>query len=63
MYKIRLLDVIERSEDESNETLMSRVEISISQELNIPTSNITKNDKVCFFLVLNDNYDKFLSFY
>lgn len=45
-YNNRLLEVIQRSEDESNETLMSRVEIAISQELNISTSNITKNDKV-----------------
>lgn len=45
-YGFRLLKVIERCEDESNETLMSRVEIAISQELNISTSNITKNDKV-----------------
>jgi len=50
MYNIRLLEVIKRSEDESNETLMSRVETSISQELKISTSNITKNDKVLFLL-------------
>lgn len=42
----RLLKVIERSEDETNEALMSRVEVAISLELNISTSNITKNDKV-----------------
>lgn len=48
MYNFRLLKVIKRSEDESNETFMSRVEIAISQELNISTSNITKNDKVLF---------------
>jgi ancient ubiquitous protein 1 len=44
-FEYKLLEVIQRSEDESNETLMSRVEIAISQELNISTSNITKNDK------------------
>jgi len=38
--------VIQRSNDESDEALMSRVEKAISQELNISTSNITKNDKV-----------------
>lgn len=42
----RLLNVIEKSEDDTNETLMSRVEVAISLELNISTSNITKNDKV-----------------
>lgn len=44
-FEYKLLEVIKRSEDESNETLMSRVETSISQELKISTSNITKNDK------------------
>lgn len=44
-FEYQLLKVIKRSEDESNETLMSRVEVAISQELNISTSNITKNDK------------------
>lgn len=46
MHNFRLLEVIERSEEESNESLMSRVQIAISQDLNISTSNITKNDKV-----------------
>lgn len=44
-FEYKLLEVIKRSEEESNETLMSRVEIAIAQELNISTSNITKNDK------------------
>uniref|UniRef100_A0A2S2PA69 Lipid droplet-regulating VLDL assembly factor AUP1 n=1 Tax=Schizaphis graminum TaxID=13262 RepID=A0A2S2PA69_SCHGA len=44
-FEYKLLEVIQRSNDESNETLMSRVEKAISQELNISTSNITKNDK------------------
>lgn len=61
-YEYKLLDVIQRSEDESNRTLMSRVEIAISQELNISTSNITKNDKdeykKKYFLELAENARK-----
>ncbi|CAH1713864.1 unnamed protein product [Aphis gossypii] len=44
-FEYKLLEVIQRSNDESDEALMSRVEKAISQELNISTSNITKNDK------------------
>lgn len=61
-FEYKLLEVIQRSEDESNETLMSRVEIAISQELNISTSNITKNDKEDYkkkyFLELAENARK-----
>ncbi|XP_001946551.1 ancient ubiquitous protein 1 [Acyrthosiphon pisum] len=61
-FEYKLLEVIRRCEDESNETLMSRVEIAISQELNISTSNITKNDKEeykkKYFLELADNARK-----
>ncbi|XP_060879953.1 lipid droplet-regulating VLDL assembly factor AUP1-like [Metopolophium dirhodum] len=61
-FEYKLLEVIQRSEDESNETLMSRVEIAISQELNISTSNITKNDKEeykkKYFLELAENARK-----
>lgn len=58
MYNFRLLKVIKRSEDESNETFMSRVEVAISQELNISTSNITKNDKVLFKFFYNNNIEQ-----
>jgi len=44
-FEYKLLEVINRCEEETNETLMSKVELAISQELNISTSNITKNDK------------------
>ncbi|KAF0771420.1 ancient ubiquitous protein 1-like [Aphis craccivora] len=44
-FEYKLLEVIQRSNDESDEALMSRMEKAISQELNISTSNITKNDK------------------
>ncbi|XP_025193768.1 ancient ubiquitous protein 1-like [Melanaphis sacchari] len=44
-FEYKLLEVIQRSKDESNETLMFRVEKAISQDLNISTSNITKNAK------------------
>lgn len=57
MYNFRLLKVIKRSEDESNETFMSRVEVAISQELNISTSNITKNDKVLFKFLYNNKFE------
>ncbi|XP_022161901.1 ancient ubiquitous protein 1-like [Myzus persicae] len=61
-FEYKLLEVIQRSEDESNETFMSRVETAISQELNISTSNITKNDKVeykkKYFLELAENARK-----
>ncbi|XP_015380526.1 PREDICTED: ancient ubiquitous protein 1-like [Diuraphis noxia] len=61
-FEYKLLEVIKKSEDESNETFMSRVEIAISQELNISTSNITKNDKneykKKYFLELAENARK-----
>ncbi|KAL5234135.1 hypothetical protein ACI65C_001545 [Semiaphis heraclei] len=61
-FEYKLLEAIQRSEDESNETFMSRVEIAISQELNISTSNITKNDKndykKKYFLELAENARK-----
>ncbi|VVC37403.1 Ubiquitin system component Cue [Cinara cedri] len=62
IFEYKLLNVIERSEDETDESLMSRVEVAISQELNISTSNITKNDKKeyekKYFLELAENAGK-----
>ncbi|XP_050536031.1 lipid droplet-regulating VLDL assembly factor AUP1-like [Daktulosphaira vitifoliae] len=47
-FEYKILPVVERLKDDSNETMMSRVEIAISQELKISTSNFTKSDKAEF---------------
>lgn len=46
MYNSRLLEVIEKSEEEANEAMMFRVETAISKDLNISISKLTVKDKV-----------------
>ncbi|XP_050429472.1 lipid droplet-regulating VLDL assembly factor AUP1-like [Adelges cooleyi] len=62
VFEYKLLRVIERSEDESNEAMITRVETAISHELNISTSNLNKNDKAeyekKYLLELSDNKRK-----